>query len=204
MKHFNISELATMDGRYRANLINSLSGFKSVSLIGTSDAAGNFNLAIFSNIVHLGADPALIGFINRPREATPHTLGNIEATGVYTINHITPDMAAQAHQTSAKYAAGISEFEATGLTPVLRDGCPAPFVAESSVQYSLKLVEIIPIRHNRTLMVIGCVQAIYVQNAQAISQDGFLELSQLGSITSLGLDGYYSANPLTRYPYAKP
>jgi flavin reductase (DIM6/NTAB) family NADH-FMN oxidoreductase RutF len=204
MKHFTCSDLAAMDNRYRANLINTLSGFKSVSLIGTSDERGNFNLAIFSNIVHLGADPALIAFINRPREATPHTLGNIEMMGIYTINHITPQMTAQAHQTSAKYGVDVSEFEATGLSSILRDGCPAPFVAESPVQYSLKLVEIIPIKHNRTFMVIGCVQDIYFKEAHAISQDGFLNLSELGSVASLGIDGYYKTSQLARYPYAVP
>ena len=58
--------LSTYDRFYRGNLINSLSGFKPASLIGTSDDQGRTNLAIFSNIVHLGADPALVGFVNRP------------------------------------------------------------------------------------------------------------------------------------------
>jgi flavin reductase (DIM6/NTAB) family NADH-FMN oxidoreductase RutF len=86
-------ELNSYDRFYRANLINSLSGFKSASLIGTKNKDGISNLAIFSNIVHLGADPALIGFVNRPLEAAPHTLTNIETTGFYTINHIHADWA---------------------------------------------------------------------------------------------------------------
>jgi hypothetical protein len=73
MKHFTIQEIKGWDRFYRGNFINSISGFKSVSLIGSVDRNHNANLAIFSNIVHLGADPALIGFINRPREASPHT-----------------------------------------------------------------------------------------------------------------------------------
>ncbi|MFM7014825.1 MAG: flavin reductase family protein, partial [Bacteroidota bacterium] len=109
-------DLNSYDRFYRANLINSLSGFKSASLIGTKNEAEISNLAIFSNIVHLGADPALIGFVNRPREAAPHTLKNIEATGYYTINHISNEMIDNAHQTSAKYPEGKSEFEACGFT----------------------------------------------------------------------------------------
>ena len=66
--------------------MNSLSGFRPVSLIATINEQGVSNLGVFSNIVHLGADPALIAFINRPREAAPHTIRNIEIRGKYTIN----------------------------------------------------------------------------------------------------------------------
>jgi flavin reductase (DIM6/NTAB) family NADH-FMN oxidoreductase RutF len=192
-----------MDNRYRGNFINSMQGYKPINLIGTVNAQSEFNLSIFSNIVHLGADPALIAMVNRPREASPHTLANIESTGVYTINHITPNMVAQAHQTSAKYAAGVSEFTETGLSPVLRDGCAAPFVAGSLVQYSMKLVEIVPITHNRTFFIIGSVQDVYLQNTDCVSSDGFIDLTQTGSVASLGLDGYYNTAKLGRYSYAR-
>jgi flavin reductase (DIM6/NTAB) family NADH-FMN oxidoreductase RutF len=204
MHHFSHSTINAWDSRYRGNFINSLSGFKSVSLIGTVNAARQPNLAVFSNIVHIGANPALVGFINRPLAAAPHTLTNIQATGCYTINHITPAMVAQAHQTSAKYDEGVSEFAQTGLTETYRDGCAAPFVAQSTVQYSMKLVEVVPITHNNTFFVIGAVQDVYLSHLDCVSDDGFIELTQLGSLASLGLDGYYSANPLARYAYAKP
>jgi flavin reductase (DIM6/NTAB) family NADH-FMN oxidoreductase RutF len=203
MHHFSPTDIAAMDNRYRGNFINSMQGYKPVSLIGTVNAQSEFNLSIFSNIVHLGADPALIAMVNRPKEASPHTLANIEATGVYTINHITPNMVAQAHQTSAKYAAGVSEFAETGLSPVLRNGCAAPFVAESLVQYSMKLVEIVPITHNRTFFIIGSVQDVYLQNTDCVSNDGFIDLTQMGSVASLGLDAYYSDGKLNRYAYAR-
>ena len=102
MLHFPINEIKKWDRFYRGNFINSLSGFKSVSLIGTVNNIGQPNLAVFSNIVHIGSDPALIGFINRPIEASPHTLSNIETTGFYSINHIQESFLQRAHQTSAK------------------------------------------------------------------------------------------------------
>lgn len=204
MNHLSHSAIAAMDSRYRGNLINSLSGFKSVSLIGTVNAQAQPNVAIFSNIVHLGANPALIGFVNRPLAAAPHTIANIQASGWYTVNHITPSMVAKAHQTSAKYDAGVSEFTTTGLQEIYRDGCAAPFVADSAVQYSMKLVEIIPITHNQTFFVIGAVQDVYVSELGAIAADGFIALNQLESVASLGMDGYYSTRKLGRYAYAKP
>jgi flavin reductase (DIM6/NTAB) family NADH-FMN oxidoreductase RutF len=195
-------ELNGYDRFYRANLINSLSGFKSASLIGTKNESGISNLAIFSNIVHLGADPALIGFVNRPLEAAPHTLSNIESTGVYTINHIHTDWIDQAHQTSAKYPEGVSEFDACGFTEEYIDGFNAPFVKESVIKYGMKLKEIIPIQHNNTFFVIGEVVIISVPES-IISPDGFIEADKANSCCSLGIDGYYSTELIVRLPYAK-
>lgn len=200
--HFNKNDFQQWDRFRRANFINSLSGFKSVSLIGTVNKSGQSNLAIFSNIVHLGADPALIGFINRPREAAPHTLQNIEETGFYTINHIQESFYKKAHQTSAKYPVDFSEFDAVGLKPVWRDDIPCPFVEESAIQYAVLLEEIIPIKSNGTFLVIGSVTDVYLKN-DCIEPDGFIDLCKAKSITSLGIDGYYATTKLGRLPYAK-
>ncbi|HRI42478.1 MAG TPA: flavin reductase, partial [Bacteroidia bacterium] len=165
--------LSTYDRFYRGNLINSLSGFKPASLIGTSDDQGRTNLAIFSNIVHLGADPALVGFVNRPMEAAPHTISNIESTGWYTINLIPASLSLKAHQTSAKYGPGQSEFDAVGFTPQWKDGIPAPFVRECKVKFALKLQEIIPIKWNQTFFVIGSIEHLIVEEV-ILEEDGFL------------------------------
>ncbi len=201
MKHYTIAEIQGWSRIYRANFVNSLSGFKPVSLIATVNKAGQPNLAIFSNIVHLGADPALIGFINRPKEAAPHTIRNIEESGFYTINHILPAFVEKAHQTSAKYADEVNEFDAVGLTAVHKDGFSVPYVAESHVQMALSLSEIIPLS-NGTYLVVGSLEHAYV-NEQAVASDGFIELSKEGSIVSAGLDAYYTTTPLQRFSYAK-
>lgn len=203
MRHVTLQEVQSWDRFYRGNFINSLSGFKSGSMVGTLDGNGVTNLAIFSNIVHLGADPALIGFINRPREAAPHTIANIEQQGVYTINHIHEEIMEKAHQTSAKYAKGESEFEKTGLTPLWVPGINAPFVKESRIRYALRLQEIIPLKQNGTFLVIGAVTDIFVPKV-AIQKDGFIDIESVGSLTTLGIDGYYKTTRLARYSYAKP
>ena len=203
MNIFSTADIQGWERFYRANLINSLTGFKSVSLIGTINAAGKTNLAIFSSIFHIGSDPALVGYINRPRKATPHTLGNIEATGVYTINHIQPGMIEKAHQTSAKYPIEFSEFERVGLTEEFSQDVAAPFVKESKVKYALRLQEIVPIAINETFLVVGKIEKVIIEE-NIISTDGFLELNIAQSICSNGIDSYYSAQPIIRLGYAKP
>lgn len=202
MEHISTDQIKSWDRFYRGNFINSLSGFKSVSLVGTIGASGVPNLAIFSNIVHLGADPALVGFVNRPVEAAPHTLENIKETGAYTINHINFDIYKQAHQTSAKYPKDCSEFEKTGLTPHWEVDIKSPFVKESKVRYALRVEEIIPIKLNRTFFVIGAITAVFLDK-NLIDPDGFINIDQANSLTSLGLDGYYKTEKIDRLPYAK-
>jgi flavin reductase (DIM6/NTAB) family NADH-FMN oxidoreductase RutF len=202
VKHYTITEINTWERFKRANFVNSLSGFRPVSLIATIDSQGMNNLGVFSNIVHLGADPALLAFVNRPREAAPHTIRNIEACGMYTINHIHPSFVEKAHQCSAKYPDGVSEFDAVGLTPDYKGEFRIPYVAESLVQLGMELSEIIPMR-NGTFLVIGSLVHAYVTEA-AVGADGFINLAQTDSLVSLGLDAYYQASPLQRFTYAKP
>lgn len=201
--HFDPDTIAGWDRFYRANFLNCLSGFKSTHLIGTLSPDGYTNLGLFHNVVHLGAEPALIGYVNRPREAAPHTLENIERTGVYTMNSVQADMIKYAHQTSAKYPRHVSEFEAAGVSAYFRSGIPAPFVLESAVQYALRLVEIVPIRHNNTYLVIGKLLGAWVQEG-LLADDGFLHLEKKNTVTSLGIDGYYLPGLIERYAYAKP
>lgn len=203
MKHISLSEIKSWNRFYRGNFINSLSGFKSASLIATMNKQQQTNVAIFSNIIHLGADPALIAFQNRPIEAAPHTITNIQETGVFTINHIQENLIQKAHQTSAKYASNISEFDAVGLTPQFVENIYAPFVAESNIKYALTLKEIIPIQFNNTFLVIGAVTDVII-NETLIKEDGFIAAHKNNSICSLGIDAYYTTNFIERLPYAKP
>jgi flavin reductase (DIM6/NTAB) family NADH-FMN oxidoreductase RutF len=204
MQQFTSAEWQSWERFYRANFINSLTGFKSASLIGTINAQDVPNLGMFSSIVHIGSDPALIGFINRPIAAAPHTLANIKTNGFYTVNHIQASFLGQAHQTSAKYPDEVNEFTEVGLTEEYIEGVKVPFVKESSIKYLLSLREIVPITLNATFLVIGQLEQVLIDPALQPTSDGFLHLDQAGSICSNGLDAYYHTELIDRYDYAKP
>ncbi len=204
MQQFTPAEWQSWERFYRANFINSLTGFKSASLIGTINAQGVPNLGMFSSIVHIGSDPALIGYINRPLAAAPHTLANIKANGFYTVNHIHASFVDKAHQTSAKYPDEVNEFTEVGLTEEYLEGINVPFVKESSIKYLLSLKEIIPITLNATFLVIGHLEQVLIDPSLQPTSDGFLHLDQAGSISSNGLDAYYKTELIDRYDYAKP
>ena len=195
-------EIMEMEQRKRAHLINSVGGFKSVCLIGTIDLTGQTNLAVFSSIVHIGANPPLISFIMRPDSVDRHTLINILNTGSYTINHLNENIYKQAHQTSARYSKEISEFDATGLSVEYKSNCKAPFVKESNIQLDIEFKERIDLTINNTIMVIGEIKNIYFPE-NCLQEDGYLDIEKAGTITCSGLDSYHLSNRISRLAYAK-
>ena len=192
-----------MPDRHRARFVNSLSGFKSANLIGTQDNKGQSNLAIFSSVVHLGASPALIGFVMRPDNNARHTLDNIIHTGHYTINQVSTDFYRGAHQSSARYLKEQSEFLYSGLSTHYIDHVNAPFVNESRLKYAVKLKEILPVSLNNTQFIIGEITDIICDD-KAIQDDGYIDIEALETVTVSGLDSYHKSERLTRLSYAKP
>ena len=64
---FCTEEIVELDKEFRINLINSITGAKPANLIATRSKNGKDNVAIFSSVVHLGSNPAMIGFVMRPQ-----------------------------------------------------------------------------------------------------------------------------------------
>ncbi|KUG07133.1 flavin reductase family protein [Solirubrum puertoriconensis] len=202
MHHLTAADIQAFDKIYRLNLVNSITGYKPANLIGTADASGATNVAIFSSVVHLGSDPAVLGMVTRPTTVPRHTYENIRATGCYTINHVHEGFVGAAHYTSANFAREESEFAACGLTPVYRDDFPAPYVAESHISVGLRLQEELPIRLNGTVLLIGSVEHVYLA-PEVLQPDGSLHLGAVADVCISGLDGYHRVEPLARYAFAR-
>jgi flavin reductase (DIM6/NTAB) family NADH-FMN oxidoreductase RutF len=198
-----LEEIMNLELRKRAHFINSVGGFKSIGLIGTTDLQGNTNLAIFSSIVHIGANPPLISFIMRPDSVERHTLTNILETGFYTINHVNESIFEKAHQTSARYPLEVSEFDATGLTCEYKNEFKAPFVKESHIQLAVQFKERVDLSINQTILMIGQIEQIYYPS-DCLHEDGYLDIEKAGSISCSGLDSYHKTERIKRLPYAKP
>lgn len=203
MKHISRADIDAMEDRFRVFFVNALSGFKSANLVGTTSAEGGDNLAMISSVVHLGANPPLLGMVSRPHSVRRDTLENIQATGFYTVNHVHERFFEAAHQASARYDADVSEFDAVGLTPRRSASHPAPYVAESPLQVGLAHRQTIDLDINGTCLVIGEIVEVQL-DAEAIGEDGAVDLGHVGSLAVGGLDSYYAAEQLARLSYAKP
>ena len=201
-KYVNHSDFKAMPKRYLARFINSLSGFKSANLIATQNEVGQTNVAIFSSVIHLGASPALVGFILRPDNNARHTLNNIKQMQHYTINQVSEDDYCAAHQTSANYPENESEFNHLDLTPSYIDDVQAPFVKESNLKYAVTLKEIVPIPLNNTQLIIGEITHVICKQ-EAITEDGYIDIEAINTITISGLDSYHNTQRLSRLNHAQ-
>jgi len=199
---YDKKEIDALDRVMRLKIINSVTGIKPGNLIGTINKSKNTNLAVFSSIIHLGSNPSLLGFISRPTtNDVGHTLNNIKQTGYYTINHIHSEFVKKAHYTSAKFPSNVSEFSACGLSEEYIDGFKAPFVKESTFKIGMRFKEVIDIKANGTVLVIGEIeQLIFPDNAFV---DGDIDLEASGGVGISGLNTYYALKKIESYPYAK-
>ena len=73
---------------------------------------------------------------------------------------------------------------------------------DAVVKIAMRLEEIIPIPINATILIIGSIMHVEIDNTM-IENDGFVNLSERDVIISQGLDAYFVSKPIGRLPYAK-
>jgi len=196
------NDFEAFDKRYRANLINSITGIKPANLIGTSSKDKQDNLAIFSSVVHLGSNPAQIGMVTRPQSPNiKDTYSNIMETGYYTINHVAQSFIKKAHYTSARLDKDVSEFDVMKLRREFINDFYAPFVSESPVKIGMKYLQKLDLPNGCSL-IIGEVDMIHLDES-LLDQNGHMDLSLYNAVGISGLNTYYSLHKIDAFPYAK-
>ena len=200
--YLSLQDIEALPRIKRLNIINSVTGIKPANLIATKSESGQTNVAIFSSVVHLGSNPALVGFVFRPQDETPRdTYINIQATSFYTINQVPTNLIEKAHYTSAKFSTEISEFDRCGFQEEYLFNFPAPFVKGCQLKMGLEMVEEIPITVNRTILMIGRI--LHLQFPDSMMDDeGNLNLEVINTAGISGVNSYYELNRIGQFPYA--
>lgn len=203
IQRFSHSDWGSLEKRFRTAFLNSVSGFKNAVLIGSADQEGHTNLAIFNSMVHVGADPPLLGFVLRPPSVPRHTYENLRSSGYATVNLVSSSMAERAHRTSARFPQGESEFERCGFKALWEPGFPAPYVQESPIRIGVTFEEEHPIQANGTVFIVVRIQELYLPDS-CVGTDGYIDAELLDLVCTNGLDAYFRPKLLGRFPYAKP
>lgn len=203
MRNFTKEDINEMDKIRRLNLINSCTGYKSANLIATKSKDGISNVAIFSSITHIGSNPPMISFITRPLSVKRDTYTNIKEIGFFTVNHITENMVAAAHHTSANYDESISEFDKTNLIEEYKESILIPFVKGSPVQLYCKYLNEYHIKENDTIHIIASIENLFFEE-ELLHKDNWLQLDKANVIVINGLDGYALPKLIDRLEYARP
>ena len=96
-------------------------------------------------------------------------------TKSYTLKYVLNCDFEKAHQTSARYESGISEFDQVGFNEAYIDDCYASFTSNAIEKIAIKLEDPIPIPLNGNILIIGSIQQIEMDN-KLVGQDGFVDL----------------------------
>ena len=118
------------------------------------------------------------------------------------MNNVLPEWFDRAHQTSARFPSGYSEFEPCGFKEFYIEGFKAPFVAQSSIQIALEMRDLIDISINNTKMLIGEIVHVSMDDS-ILESDGYVDHLKAGTVTVAGLDSYFTTSHLARLAYAK-
>tara|TARA_Y100000385_G_scaffold287028_1_gene350314 strand:+ start:330 stop:977 length:648 start_codon:yes stop_codon:yes gene_type:complete len=201
--HYTKKDLIKSDRIKRLNIVNSISGIKSANLIGTISVNGQTNLSIVSSVIHIGSNPALIGFMMRPEsEVRRHTFENIIESSKFTINQVSTKIIQNAHYTSAKFDSSESEFAHCHLNEEYLYGHKAPFVKESVLKIGLSLEEIVEMKTTNCKLIIGSVDHLYLPE-EHMNSEGYLDLTGMNTCGIGGLNTYYSLKEISKFPYAR-
>lgn len=104
-----------------------------IAWVTTIGRDGVVNAAPFSFFNLFGSDPALVilGLENRADGSRKDTTRNIEETGEFVINILTPDLTGPMVDTAADYPSGVSEPEALGLRLAASNHVAPPRLADA-------------------------------------------------------------------------
>ena len=195
---FKKDYIKNADRIWRLNFINSVTGIKPANLIGSKSKHGKENLAIFSSVVHLGSNPALLGFVIRPQhKKKSHTFLNIQETQYFTINSITESFYKKAHLTSSKILE--SEFDVFNIDKEYIEDFHAPFVKKSPIKIGMRIENLVNLP-NGCKLIIGSIELISIIDSY-LDSAGKIDLDESDIVGISGLNSYYSLSFLDYLPY---
>jgi len=190
--------------RFRAQFFNSLGGPRQVGLLTSFSPQGVANAAVFSQTLHVSANPPQLGFLFRPLTAEHQGLRYVRAQGCFGFHVLSGGItqAQQLHQCSAKYPEGESELDAVGLSCEVFETLHAPRIHDAVVAYGLKLTEEHELA-NGTILVVGSVAEVHLHSSVAVNQRGHAQHPE-DLLLAQGLDTYHHSNALVALSYAQP
>ena len=194
--------IESMEMRNKINFVNCLVGAKSSNMISTISNYGAENISIFSSVIHLGSNPALIGFLIRPQDnILTDTYRNIIEVKQYGINSISTNMIKNAHYTSKKYKKNESEFELCAIEKEYIDKYPIPFSLDSKIKIGLKYIEEKEII-NKCKLIVGEVELIKV-DTEYVNNDGIIDFNKINATCITGSSTYNKIEKIDQLAYMR-
>lgn len=157
---FDVTEAESID-RYK--LISGLVVPRPIGWIGTRRDNGTNNLAPFSFFNVVSTNPPVVLFSGgRHADRPKDSVALAEATGEFTVNIVSEEVAEAMAVTAGTFGAEDDEFAIAGLTAGPATQIDAPLVAEAPANLECRVRQIVDLGE-RSRVVFGDVVAIHVE-----------------------------------------
>ncbi len=157
-------DTAALDPVDRYKLMTGLIVPRPIGWVGSIAADGRRNLAPYSFFNMVAGVPPTVIFAPGRTQRVKDTLANVAATGEFTLNMVTQELAEAMNLTSGEYGSEVDEFEVAQLTPISGDVVAAPMVAEAKANLECRVTQIVDVGEPPTASVVfGEVLRIHVR-----------------------------------------
>ena len=183
---FDAEELDATD-RYK--LMSGLIVPRPIGWVGSRDANGVNNLAPFSFFNMVSGTPPTLLFTTGMTVRVKDSLANVRASGVFTVNVVTEEVAAAMNVSSDSFSPDVDEFAAAGLTAIEGEAVAAPLVAEAKANFECVVTHIHEVGEGPSASVVfGEVQRFHV--AESLLDGTRIDLASLKAVGRLAGSWY--------------
>lgn len=173
-----------------------------IALVSTTDANNAHNVAPFSMFMGVSSNPPMLAVSVASRKGEEKdTTRNIKWAKDFVVNVVDEGLAEKMNLTSADLAAGESEFEYAGLTPVQSVKVRSPRVKEAPISMECGLVESIRAGKSPNHVFIGEVLMFHV--ADELLEGRVVNIERLRPVGRLGDFLYCNVRDIFEMPRPK-
>jgi flavin reductase (DIM6/NTAB) family NADH-FMN oxidoreductase RutF len=191
------AEAIDPDERHR--ILSSLIVPRPIGWVGTRGEDGVANLAPFSFFAMVAGTPPTVMFAPGLMRRVKDTLTNTLASGEFSLNLVSEDLAEAMNVTSGEYPPEVDEFALAGLTALDGEVTGAPLVAEAKANMECRLFHTIRLGDPPTAVVIlGEVLRIHVR--ADLLEGAEIDQTALGAVGKMAGSSFVS----TRHRFEMP
>ena len=194
---FTALALDGLQRRERTGLINAISGIRTVFLA-ISGTQGNWNAGVFTNVIHVGANPACMSILFRPDNGNRHSYTNYKTSKRITLVSLPEEEMQRLHDCSASYDEGVFEWEHLGGRCENIDGWTHPIPTAALWAVELEFDESFKLK-NDCIYTVGRVQHVGLGNA-LYREDRTLHFNT-PPLLALGLQHYFIPESVAHLPF---
>lgn len=168
------------------NPFNAIVSPRPIGWISTRSGTGD-NLAPYSFFNAVAYVPPQVMFASTGIKDSAHA---IRESGVFCVNIVSTDLAAAMNATSASFPRGTDEFEAAGIAKAECETIDCPRVAGAPASLECRVTEIVALRGNGNLLILGEVTGIHMRDDCVV--DGRFDVTRFHPLSRLGYRDYAS------------